>query len=559
MDFGFPQSISLQSLIDHFYFIVLFLGILTTGLRYATKKKSLRVPVFAVDLITVAFSILLLYMHLFNGVIHSVMEFLFHYSWVQLAVVITFIREFAEQKINIKRTWLNPAQLFIASFLMIILLGTLLLLLPNATYSNISFIDALFTSTSAVCVTGLIVVDTGSYFTLFGQSIILLLFQIGGIGILTFASYFSYFFKGGSNYENHLVLSEILNSRKIGEVFSLIRRILFITFSIELIGAMVLFTTLPTDQFQSFFERLYFSVFHAVSAFCNAGFSTLSQSFASNGFQFNYPFQIVIIALIVFGGLGFPIVVNLLRYLRYVVSRRILSLIADKPRHRPWVLNMNSRIAIVTTLLLIVVGSILFFISELNGVLEEHSVFGKFVTSLFGAVTPRTAGFNTVEMEALGYSTLLLTVILMWIGASPASTGGGIKTNTFAVAILNVLSLARGKTRIELFRREIAQISVSRAFAVMALSILVIGGGIVGLALSDPGLQFRNIVFECFSAYSTVGLSLGITADLSHTGKFIIIGVMFIGRVSMLSIMIAMFKDVRTAGYRYPKEEIIIN
>ena len=558
-DFGYDQTDPVQELINGYYFVVLALGIIATAIRYITLKKNIRDKVFIFDAVSLLIIIYIILIHFFSQEAHRHLSFLYNDNWLKFAILLTFIREFAEQKINYKRTLLNPAQLFIASFIGIILIGTFLLMLPNATYTEISYLDALFTSTSAVCVTGLIVVDTGSFFTQFGQTIILLLIQLGGLGILTFASYFSYFFKGGSNYENQLVLSDLTNSQKLGEVFSTLKRILVITFSIEILGGLLIYTSLNNALLPTIFERTFFAVFHSVSAFCNAGFSTLPNSLYESGFRFNYALQSYIILLFVIGGLGFPIVVNILKYLKYVIVTKILAFSKIKKNRRPWVLSLNSRITLITTFSLTIVGTILFYISEYNNILAPHSGIGKVVTALFGATTPRTAGFNTVDMTALNFSTLMLIFLLMWIGASPASTGGGIKTSTFAIATLNFLSLAKGKTRIEVYRREISDISVRRAFAVISLSLLVIGSGIIAISIFDSEKDLKSIAFECFSAYSTVGLSIGITANLSAASKFVIILIMFIGRVSMLSILIAVIKKVKHKNYRYPTEEITIN
>jgi Trk-type K+ transport system membrane component len=527
-------------------------------LRYTTKEKKIKNSVLAFDIVSIFITLLVLYIHFFSEEAHHHLSFLYNDNWVKFVIILTFTREFSEQNINFKRTVLNPAQLFIISFLSIILAGAFLLMLPNATYTDISFLNALFTSTSAVCVTGLIVVDTGSYFTLFGQTIILCLIQIGGLGILTFASYFSYFFKGGSTYENQLTLSDVTGD-KLGEVFSTLKRILAITFFIELTSAILIFTSLNKALFESFSERLFFSVFHSISAFCNAGFSTLPNNLYEEGFKYNYYLQTVIVLTLILGGLGFPIVVNILKYLKYYFTKRLFYFGHKKKEYIPWVLNLNSRIALVTTISLTVFGTIIFYINEYNNTLATHHGFGKFITALFGAATPRTAGFNTIDMSALNFSTIMMIFLLMWVGASPASTGGGIKTNTFAVAILNFISLARGKAKIEIFRREIADVSVRRAFAVIALSLLVIGLAVMLISIFDSDKSLLNIAFECFSAYSTVGLSLGITAKLSALSKLVIIVVMFVGRVSMLSILIAVFKKVKQQNYRYPKEEITIN
>lgn len=555
-DFGFYQNDFSQRLLDTFYFVVLGIGLISTFARYIQDRKLFKRKAFIFDLLSVGFTVWLYYMYLFVGVPFETDLILENPIWVKIAVLFTFIREFSELKINFNRTFLNPAQLFILSFLVIILIGSFLLILPNATYDGISYLDALFTSTSAVCVTGLVVVDTGTHFTLFGQTIIMILIQLGGLGILTFASYFSYFFKGGTTYENQLALSDMTSSKKLGEVFSTLKYIILITFGIEFFSGVLIYTSIDSSNFASQSEQLFFSAFHSISAFCNAGFSTLSDSLYDTGFRFNYYLQLVVILTFVLGGLGFPIVVNILKFLKY----KIITLFSPrKSKYRPWVLNLNSRITLITTLSISVIAFVVFYFLEYNNTLAEHSGFGKVVTALFGATTPRTAGFNTIDTAAMAFPTLMMVFLLMWIGASPQSTGGGIKTSTFAIATLNILSLAKGKSRIEIFRREIAEISVRRAFAIISLSLVVIGFAIMFISIFDPEKQLLDIAFECFSAYSTVGLSLGITGDLSSASKFVIIVVMFVGRISMLSLVIAVFKKIKHKNYSYPKEEITIN
>ena len=557
-DFGFSQNDFSQQLLDGFYFVVLGVGIISTFVRYFDNFSLIKRKVFVFDFLSICFTFWIFYMFLFVGVPFETDLLLENPIWVRIAVVFTFIREFSEIKFNYKRTLLNPAQLFVASFLLIIVFGSFLLMLPNATYDGISFIDALFTSTSAVCVTGLIVVDTGSYFTEFGQIIIMGLIQVGGLGILTFASYFSYFFKGGATYENQLALSDMTSSKKLGEVFSTLKYIILITFTIELVSGLLIYSSLDAENFQSQYEQIFFSVFHSISAFCNAGFSTLSNSLYEDGFKYNYFLQLTVILSFVLGGLGFPIVSNIINYIKYRL-RKLFSFGRNKVGYRPWVLNINSRITLVTTLSISAIAFIAFFALEYNNTLAEHSGFGKIVTALFGATTPRTAGFNTIDTASMLFPTTMMVFLLMWIGASPASTGGGIKTSTFAIATLNILSLAKGKTRIEIFRREIADITVRRSFAIISLSLIVIGSGIMLISVFDNDKNLMDIAFECFSAYSTVGLSLGITADLSNISKLIIIVIMFVGRVSMLTIIIAIFKKIRHKNYRYPTEEITIN
>jgi Trk-type K+ transport system membrane component len=555
---GFSLPTRMLDALTISYVLALVAGGITTFVRYYYKNEGLGSRLVAIDLIAGLLLLRILYLLAFacGGTGAECLAAVL--PWLQGSVVMALLREIIAFNLNLKRTVLNPAQFFILSFILIILLGALLLLLPKASYTGISFLDALFTSTSAVCVTGLIVVDTGSFFTPLGQYIIMALIQVGGIGILTFASYFSYFFKGGSSYESQLTLSDMTSTSKVGEVFTTLKNVIAITFLVELVSALLIYMSLDGRAFDSTYQRGFFAVFHSISAFCNAGFSTLPNSLYETGFRYNYNLHLVVIATFVLGGLGFPIVANLVNFLKYKLSR-LLFTAQTKRIHRPWVLSLNSRITLITTTALTVVGFVLFFLAEYDNTLAEHSGYGKVVTALFGAASPRTAGFNSVDMASLHFSTVMIIFLLMWIGASPASTGGGIKTSTFAIATLNIISLARGKTRIEVFRREIADISVRRAFAVISLSLIVIGMGIVLISIFDSEKDLLSIGFECFSAYSTVGLSVGITAKLSSASKFVIILVMFVGRVSMLSVVIAVFKKVKHFNYRYPTEEITIN
>ena len=461
---------------------------------------------------------------------------------------------------RIKYIGLNPARLFVLSFLGLILIGTILLLLPISTTGSISLIDALFTTTSAVCVTGLVALDTSKDFTLFGQTVIMVMIQAGGLGILTFASYFSYFFKGGSSYEDQLTMGNISNIEKIDEIFKTLKRILIITVGIEAVGAFFIFTSLSPALIPCLGDRIYFSVFHSISAFCNAGFSTLPHGIMENGYVDNYGFQLSLIFLFVLGGLGFPIVINLLKYLKHLIRRTFLQIFNHKKNvYKPWVMKLGSKINLVTTISLIVIGTILIFINEYNNILASHQGIGKFVTALFTATTPRTAGFNSIDFNQLHLSSLIIVIILMWIGASPASTGGGIKTSTFAIAVLNFISLAKGRKNIEVYSREVSETSIRRAFAVMTLSVVVLGIGSLLISYFDEGLRLLDIIFESVSAYSTVGLSLGITPGLSSASKLVLIILMFIGRVTTLTLLIAFFKQVRMSNYTYPSEEILIN
>ncbi len=552
-DFGFSLKPNLTTSIMILYIFVLIIGVFYTILKYNYHRQEFILSVFIFDALSVFFVVYCLHKQLSTAGLSEVSH------WIRWAVILKLIREFTSRRLSYKRSLLNPAQLFIISFIGLTIIGALLLMLPKATYQGISFVDALFTSTSAVCVTGLIVVDTSSYFTPFGQTVIMLLIQAGGLGILTFASYFSYFFKGGSTYENQLALSDMTNSEKIGEVFTTVKRILAITFLIEFIGAILIFLNLDKALIPSFSERAYFSAFHSISAFCNAGFSTLPNGMMEDSYVYNYPLQFTIVIIFLFGGLGFPIVINCLKYSKHLISRYILWFVEKKNNYRPWILTLSNKINLLTTSLLIVLGTVIIYIKEYYNVLGNHEGLGKVVTALFTATTPRTAGFNSIDFSQMHFSSIIIIIFLMWVGASPASTGGGIKTSTFAIATLNYISLAKGKNKIEIFRREVADISVRRAFAVMSLSLLVISSSIFLISHYDNHIPLLDIAFESFSAYSTVGLSLGITGELSNESKMVLVATMFIGRVSMLTILIAFFKKLKQGNYHYPSDEILIN
>ena len=556
-DFGFHSSITESFDLDLFYYYALLVGLVSSVLTYINDRKRIYQRIAILDGISGLFSGVLLALHFFTPENYEFRQASEQFSLEKFAAAVLFFKGFLDLRVSYKRTALNPAQLFLISFVVIILGGTLLLSLPGATHEGIGLLDALFTATSAVCVTGLIVVDTATHFTFFGQSILLFLIQIGGLGILTFVSYFSYFFKGEISYEKQIAINQINSSGAIGKELGLLKSILIITLSIEAFSALLIFYNTDPAAFTSVSERIFFSVFHAVSAFCNAGFSTLSDSLMQGSFQFNYGLQLAIILTFVLGGLGFPIVSNIVSYLSYK-AKGVFSFF-DKPNYRPWVLTLNSRIALITTIVLTIGGTLVFFGLEKDGVLSSHSGFGKLVTAVFGATTPRTAGFNTVDVSHFRFPTLLLTMFLMWVGASPKSTGGGIKTSTLAIAILNILSLARGRERIELYRREIVEVTVKRAFAMISLSIIVIAIGVLGISAFEPDLTMIEIAFESVSAYSTTGLSMGITSSLSPISKFIIIILMFVGRVSALTVLIAIFRNVINQNYRYPKEEITIH
>lgn len=477
---------------------------------------------------------------------------------LKATIVILFLIDLSKRLLSLQRMSLHPSLLFGGSFLFLIVIGTGFLLLPNATTEEISFTDALFTATSAVCVTGLIVVDTSSAFTSFGQTMIMILFQIGGLGIMTFTSFFGFFFKGGASYQSAIALKDFVNEQNIGRIASTLLKIITFTVLAEMIGALLIFNSLDSSSFETYGDRVRFSIFHSISGFCNAGFSTLSNGLYESFVRTNYTMHMIIALLIIIGGLGFPVIIDLYNNAKIVLLKIYHQIRkTGKTFYRPH-MKVHTKLALWTTGILLLTGFVAYFIFEQNQTLAGRSFTGRIVTAFFGAVTPRTAGFNTVDMSVLALPTALIYLLLMWIGASPGSTGGGLKTTTFAVAILNTFSLAKNKDRVEIFRREISNGSVRKALSVVLLSQIVIGIAIITISVLEPQLSFTSIIFECFSAFSTVGLSLGITGSVGDPSKYVLMMVMFIGRVGTLTLFAVFFRKAVTQEYRYPSESVFI-
>jgi len=452
--------------------------------------------------------------------------------------------------------YFNPAIVFVGSFFILAVTGAFLLMLPSATTNGISFTNALFTATSAVCVTGLTVVNTAKDLTFVGQSIILVLIQLGGIGILTFTSFFAFFFRGSSSFKEGLNTKDFIAHEGLKDVFRAALNVVIFTLGVELVGAIFIYTSiLDVSEIKN---ELFFSIFHSISAFCNAGFSIFPSGLFDESIRFHYYFQWIIMTLVVFGGLGHNIVFNFYQYIKtYFVEFCNKNLIHKDIR----IITLNTKIVIYTTIVLLVGGWIFLFISEYNNTLQMHdTLFGKITIAAFNSVTPRTAGFNVVDFTQMTLPSLLFIIFLMWIGASPASTGGGVKTSTFAIATLNIFAIARGKSRIQLFGRRITAESTLRAFAILCISLIVIGVAIMALLIFEPtGTPLITVAFECFSAYSTVGLSLNFTPTLTEPSKYVLIAVMFIGRIGMLNLMIGLLRQMNHQFYEYPKENILIN
>lgn len=441
---------------------------------------------------------------------------------------------------------LHPGAIMSISFAFVILCGALLLMMPRATTvgNSLSFIDALFTSTSAVCVTGLIVVDTASAFTDLGKFIIFFLIQIGGLGIMTLTTFFATILAGGMSFKVSILMRDLLSEDSLIEVRSLLFKITAFTISIELIGAVFLYTSLG-GCFYNFDIALFSnSLFHSVSAFCNAGFSIYTNGLGDLRFINNYMFISVIMFLVVTGGLSFAVMSNIMQKFNFRLGK-----IKRK-------LNLISKIVIISTLILIVLGTFLIMLFSENTELGKMGFWDNLFHSLFLSITARTAGFNTLPIDGIGIPVMFVVMMLMWIGASPGSTGGGVKNSTIVLAFLGLINMVTGKGRIELFKREIENDSVQKALLVIFSSIFVLGISCIVLIFIERSIDPLNLIFECVSAISTVGLTRGVTSLLSNPGKILIVVLMFIGRIGVLTFFMSFYIPKRLPSYNLPRVNI---
>jgi trk system potassium uptake protein len=560
-DFGFKPFWKNNQALDFWMQLLLNLICILIGVRlfaelFTPKKKWIRILNIGGWIIILIVTLVILPL---KTAMTNTNRFLIYKIILDTVIVLAFIKEASSLLQFVYNKTANPALIFVSSFAGLIFIGALLLKLPNATTRDLSLLDALFTATSAVCVTGLIVVDTATHFTLFGQFIILMLIQIGALGIMTFASFLVYVFAGSSTLRSELVLRDMMRSQQVSNIIHFVYLVILVTLLFEVIGAVCIYLALPDSLFERKLDKVFFSIFHSVSAFCNAGFSTLTNGLYEPAVRFNYPLQFFIALLIILGGMGFPIVFNLYRYLSIKFANLFLFIMGNPRRlHFPKVIGLNSRLALVISGFLLLVGFVCYLLFEQKATLLQHpTLVGKIATSFFGSVTPRTAGFHTVDMTVLSLPTVMIYLLLMWIGASPGSTGGGIRTTTAGVALLNMVSILWGKDRTEFFKSEISHQSVRRAFAIILLSFLFIGTAIFLISINDSDKGLIPIAFEVFSAHSTVGLSLGITAQLSLPSKLVLMFSMFIGRVGMITLLVVFIRQSKQLYYRYPREEVV--
>ncbi|WP_088066749.1 TrkH family potassium uptake protein [Gottfriedia luciferensis] len=437
---------------------------------------------------------------------------------------------------------LDPSKVLVMGFALIILLGAFLLTLPLATVdgNGLKWLNALFTSTSATCVTGLVVVDTGTTFTLFGQLVILSLIQVGGLGFMTFATFFAVLLGKRISLKERLLLQEALNNMTYAGIVRLVKRILVFTVVIELVGAILLAIRFAFDMPLS--KAIYYGIFHSISNFNNAGFDLMGEFSSLTGYVEDPLVTIVVCALITLGGIGFIVMNELYEYKQ---TRR---------------LSLHSKVVLYTSAWLLVIGTVLIFLFEFNNpkTIQPLSMSGKFLGSLYQSVTPRTAGSNTLNIPDLTQPSLFIITILMFIGASPGSTGGGIKTTTFATLLGAVRSQIKGKEDVVFFKRRVMYETIFKALTVMVSGLILVITVTMLLTISEHGKNFLMILFEATSAFATVGLSMGLTPDLTPFGRMLIILTMFAGRVGPLTIAFAVAIRRHSDPFKHPKGKITI-
>lgn len=439
---------------------------------------------------------------------------------------------------------LTYAQLSAITFFTIILIGAGLLSLPIASRSGefTPFINSLFTATSAVCVTGLVVYDTYSYFSVFGQSVILMLIQIGGLGFMIIATMFLLMLRKKIGVKERDFLRESVNSIHIGGIVRLAKHILLGTFLLEGMGAIILSIKFSSEM--GIASGILNGIFHSISAFCNAGFDLMGryeQYSSLTRYSGDTAVNLTIMALIVIGGIGFlvweDVYKNKLAFKKY---------------------QLHSKIVLYTTFLLILCSAIIFYIIEKNNLLADMNMKERVLSSLFQAITPRTAGFNTIDTASLLESSKLVTMFLMIIGGSSGSTAGGIKTTTFVITILTVISSVRNSADLNIFGRRLENGVLKRAYSIVTIYILGALLAMLSISFIQPELMLSDIGFEVLSAIGTVGMSTGITRQLVGMSKFIIVVLMFCGRIGSLAVLMAVAENKNNVLVKNPVEKIII-
>jgi len=440
----------------------------------------------------------------------------------------------------------TPVRILALGFAAVILIGAILLTLPISAQDGkaTSFIDSLFTSTSAVCVTGLVTLDTGTHWTYFGKTVIICLIQTGGLGFMAIATLFSLIIGKRITLKERLVMQEAMNSFSLQGLVKTSKYILTFTFLVEGTAALIMSTVFIPDY--GWVKGIYYSIFHAISAFCIAGFDVLGvpgKEFGSITAYADNPVIILVIGcLIIIGGLGFFV----WQEIYYTKNLKRLSL--------------HSKLAITVTAMLVVGGAILFFLLENNnpGTIKNMSMKGKLLSSFFASVTPRTAGFNSISTTDMTTAGRFLTIILMFIGGSPGSTAGGIKTVTFGMLVMTVVSVIKGREDTEIFQRRIGKDTVYKGFAITVIALALVLTVTMILSITEVGKTFEALLYETTSAFGTVGLTIGVTPTLSRIGRLLISFTMYCGRVGPLTLAIAFANKGMASSIKYPEDKILV-
>ncbi|MBE7440633.1 MAG: portal protein [Spirochaetales bacterium] len=451
----------------------------------------------------------------------------------QAVLLFGAILHLARRRVFLRVRSIHPATVFVFSFAVVIFLGFLFLLLPRMHRPGVAAIDLFFTAVSAVCVTGLSTIDVAKDLTRPGQVVLLILIQVGGLGLMTLTTFFAYLLTGRASVRTRMLMRDLISPDSLGKVYTIVLRVAFLTFSFEGVGALYLYLTQPLDLPVS--EKMFLAIFQSISAFCNAGFSLHPGSLAPVATPWHLVGYMVLITL---GGLGFPVIMELLGLLRF--------------RAR---LTLATRLVLLSSLFLFLSALLSVLVLERDGWLRDRTISARLLHAMFYSVTMRTAGFNTLDVAALGEGMTFLSCFFMWVGASPMSTGGGVKTTTLALALLLIVGQSRGRDTVDAFGREVARVSLDRALSTIVMSFFVIFAATMVLTLME-NQDFLDLAFEVVSAYGTVGLSRGLTPDLTSVSKLLLCAVMLTGRVGVLTAVVAFLPLQRPVDYRYPVEYV---
>lgn len=480
--------------------------------------------------------------------------------YISAVMAVFSVLEISRNVMTVVSRRLNPSLLLTLSFLVFIILGSLVLMLPKCTTMPISYVDSLFLATSTVCITGLTPLDVATTFTPVGLAVLAVLIQIGGIGVLTFTSFFALFFSGSASVYNQLLMRDMVYSKTMNDLIPTLVYIIGFTLTVEALGAVTVLLTIPDGMLPDFGDRLIFAGFHSLSSFCNAGFSCIPDGMANPALMTPFQGLFNVTSVLIFAGaVGFPILVNF-KDMLFTRAKWVWQRIKGKrlaiPAH---LYDLNTKLVMSTTLLILVCGSVAFLLFEWNNTLAGMTPWQKVSQSVFNSLVPRSAGFASVNPADFLPITLLIVVIQMWIGGASQSLAGGIKVNAFAVIMLNVKAVVSSGGRSEAFDRCIAIGSVRRANTVLVLAVVSYFFFLGVLMIMEPDLSLRAVMFETTSALFTVGSSLGITSLLCPGSKIVLCIAMLVGRVGVISLLSGFIGSRYDIAHHLPQENVIIS